>query len=390
MDRLRARRYLKIGIRRVSRANKVAADLPACGTILLLSNVRSEIGRYHGAKLETVLQSIKRSGSRLTWASEKEGSLGETARVLFHCLCSNGLVIYFYMIDRVAKIVLVAAIGCVLSVAGRGEEIVKPLKDIEYAKVGSRSLGLDLYLPENDSLDGIIVWIHGGAWRSGSKNKVPALELVEQGWALASVDYRLSGEARFPAQIHDIKAAIRFLRAKSQEYGFRAENVFIMGSSAGGHLAALAGVTNGHDKLEGNVGEHANESSDIQGIVSLYGASNLTSILDQSTPHGLSVRGPALDMFIGGHPDDVAEIARLASPVFHVDADDPPLLLIHGDQDPQMPINQSHELEGRYESVGAPVIFEALHGAKHGGKMFYDTERLQRMHRFLAGIVGGL
>lgn len=321
---------------------------------------------------------------------QKRKALLELVGILSHCLCSDGLVIYFDMIDRVAKLVLVATIGCALSVAGRSEEMVKPIKDIEYAKVGSRSLGLDLYLPEGDSLDGIIVWIHGGAWRSGSKNKVPALELVEQGWALASVDYRLSGEARFPAQIHDIKAAIRFLRAKSQEYGFRAENVFIMGSSAGGHLAALAGVTNGHDKLEGNVGEHANESSDIQGIVSLYGASNLTTILEQSTPHGLSVRGPALDLFIGGQPDELVEATRLASPVFHVDADDPPLLLIHGDQDPQMPINQSHELEGRYESVGAPVIFEALHGAKHGGKMFYDTERLQRMHRFLAGIVGGL
>lgn len=285
---------------------------------------------------------------------------------------------------------LVCVVGCSFSWTGMSESSPERIRDIEYARIGDRSLELDLYLPEGDSVDGIIVWIHGGAWRSGSKDKVPVLDLLERGWAIASVDYRLSGEARFPAQIHDIKAAIRFLRAKSESLGIRSENVFIMGSSAGGHLAALAGVSNGHRKLEGLVGDYRSERSDIQGIVSLYGASNLTTILHQSTPHGLSVRGPALDLFIGGQPDVLVEATRLASPVFHVDANDPPLLMIHGDQDPQMPINQSHELEGAYESVGAPVVFEALHGAKHGGSSFYDVERLERMHQFLVGILGGV
>ena len=290
---------------------------------------------------------------------------------------------------RVTKIWLMGALGCLLWLSGRSEEAIKATKDVEYAAVGSRHLKLDLYIPENYSINGVIVWIHGGAWRSGSKDKVPVVGLVDKGWAIASVDYRLSGEARFPAQIHDIKAAIRFLRAKSEKFGIKADNVFIIGSSAGGHLAALAGITNGHEVLEGKVGDYRSESSAIQGIVSLYGASNLTTILNQSTPHGLSVRVPALDLFIGGQPDDLVEETRLASPVFHVDANDPPLLMIHGDQDPQMPINQSHELEGRYESVGAPVIFEALHGAKHGGAMFYDAERLDPIHRFLSRVIGG-
>ena len=292
------------------------------------------------------------------------------------------------MIYRVTQVLFAGILGCFLSSAGRGEELMRVIKDVEYASIGDRSLGLDLYVPKNNSVDGIIVWIHGGAWRSGSKDKVPVLGFVEKGWAIASVDYRLSGEARFPAQIHDIKAAIRFLRAKSDAYGLRTDNVIIIGSSAGGHLAALAGVTNGDKYLEGSVGGFRNESSEIQGIISLYGASNLTTILNQSTPHGLSVRVPALDLFIGGQPDVLVEETRLASPVFHVDANDPPLLMIHGDQDPQMPINQSHELEGKYESVGASVIFEALHGAKHGGSMFYDTERMDRMNRFLTKIIG--
>ena len=259
-------------------------------------------------------------------------------------------------------------------------------KDIPFAQVNGRPIHMDIYTPEKRARDGLIVWIHGGAWRRGSKENPPILPLVQKGWPVASVEYRLSGEARFPAQIHDIKAAIRFLRANEKRYGLRTKRVFIFGSSAGGHLAALAGVTNGVPELEGFVAGDRDQSSDIQGIVSLYGASNLTTILDQSTPHGLSVRVPALELFIGGRPENVPEVARLASPVFHVDKDDPPLLMIHGDQDPQMPINQSIELLGKYENLELDVEFAPLHGGKHGGKAFYDEQRIEMMHRFLMGI----
>ncbi len=286
------------------------------------------------------------------------------------------------MIDRWILVAVGMMFGMSLCANG-GYKIVK---DVEFASVDDHSLILDLYFPNGERREGLLVWVHGGAWRSGSKDEVPALELVNKGWTIASVDYRLSGEARFPAQIHDIKAAIRFLRAKHHDYGYSAGKVIVMGSSAGGHLVALSGVTNGHGALEGVVGDHLDQSSDIQGIISIYGASNLTTILAQSTPHGLSVRVPALDLFIGGQPDAMVEETRLASPVFHVDANDPPLLMIHGDQDPQMPINQSHELEGKYEEFSLPVTFEVLHGAEHGGEMFYDADRIDLMHRFLLGL----
>ena len=259
-------------------------------------------------------------------------------------------------------------------------------KDIPFAQVNGRPIHLDIYTPQKKPRNGVIVWIHGGAWRRGSKENPPILALVEKGWPVASIEYRLSGEARFPAQMHDIKAAIRFLRAQQKQYGLRADRIFIFGSSAGGHLAALAGVANGVEELEGFATDYADQSSDIQGIVSLYGASNLTTILDQSTPHGLSVRVPALELLIGGRPEDVPSVAQLASPVFHVDEDDPPLLLIHGDQDPQMPINQSIELLGKYQELGLDVTFAPLHGAKHGGKVFYEDERIELMHKFLMGI----
>ena len=258
--------------------------------------------------------------------------------------------------------------------------------DVVYATVNGKSLGLDIYLPESVETPPLLVWIHGGAWRMGSKEQLPSV-FVENGFATASLDYRLSTEARFPAQVHDIKAAIRFLRAEGPKYGFRTDRIAIAGASAGAHLAALVGVTNGHPVLEGKVGSYQNESSDVQAIISFYGASNLTSILRQSTPWGLQVRQPALDLLLGAQPEDVIDLAKLASPVFHVDASDPPLLLLHGDQDPQMPINQSHELEGAYQQLGLDVFFDVVHGGRHGGDEFYSGEHLARVLSFLNRVI---
>jgi len=256
-------------------------------------------------------------------------------------------------------------------------------RDIEYAKVGKVALTLDLYLPRGKAREPLIVWVHGGAWRSGSKKSMPLTKLVEEGYSVASVDYRLSTQARFPAQVHDIKAAIRYLRGHGERWKVATKKIVVAGDSAGGHLAALVGVSNRNAELEGEAGNHRNQSSDVQGIISFYGAANLTTILKQSTPHGLEVRVPALDLLLGGQPDAVPALARLASPVFYVDHGDPPLLLLHGDQDPQMPINQSLELLGAYQKAKAPVQFEVVHGAAHGGAMFYDVERTKILKGFL-------
>lgn len=259
-----------------------------------------------------------------------------------------------------------------------------PIKrDLPFAQVGATALQLDLYLPDSGTPAGLIVWVHGGAWRAGSRANVDVQGLTDRGWAIASVDYRLSPVARFPAQIHDIKAAIRYLRAHATELGYPTTPFILAGSSAGGHLAALAGVSDGVATLEGEVGDCRAQSSRVQAIVDLYGASNLTSILAQSTPGGVAMRVPALELLLGGRPEAQPELARLASPVFHVDAQDPPLLLLHGDQDPQMPINQSHELQGAYEALGLPVVFRVVHGAAHGGPAFTTPAQLDFIDTWL-------
>ena len=260
-------------------------------------------------------------------------------------------------------------------------EPFKKITNVKYAEVEGRTLALDLYLPSAKNSP-LIVWIHGGAWRAGSKDFMPLTSLVESGYAIASLDYRLTTSAKFPALIHDCKGAIRWLRAHAPEYRYNSKLIGIAGNSAGGHMVALIGTSNGNKELEGNVGGNKTQSSYVQAIVSYYGASNLTTILGQSTPHGLNVRVPALKLLLGDTPDKTEALAKLASPVFHVDKNDPPLLLLHGDQDPQMPINQAHELHAGFKAQKLDVHFEVIHGAAHGGKAFYDSERNSLVKKF--------
>ncbi len=266
-------------------------------------------------------------------------------------------------------------------------EVARHLTDITYARIGERKLALDLHLPAGVAQPPLVVYVHGGAWHLGSKAEYPRF-LVAQGFAVASVEFRSSSEARFPAGVHDIKAAIRFLRAKAKQYGYAGGRIAISGASSGAHLAAMVGTTNGVAELEGNVGEFPRESSAAQALVSWFGASNFNTILAQSTPFGRSLREPALKQLLGGLPEEVPALARQASPVTHVGAGDPPALLLHGDQDRQMPMHQTLELEAAYRRAGLPVEMVIVDGAGHGDDAFYTGEPAQRALAFLRRTIG--
>ncbi len=272
--------------------------------------------------------------------------------------------------------------SCLFSLTAFAQKDTVTTKNVVYAEVGNRKLLLDLYQLRSQKNPYLIVWVHGGAWRSGSKES-PPLGMLSAGYAIASLDFRLSTEAQFPAQVHDIKAAIRFLRAHASKYGYRHDSVIIWGSSSGGHLVALVGTTNNDPYMEGTEGNYLTESSAVQAVIDFYGPTNFLTILTQSTPHGISVRAPALALLLGKPVEEVKELAQKASPVFQVDPKDPPMLIVHGDQDIQVPVNQSLELMAAYKKNALPVQLEIIPGAGHGDNIYYKKEVQNMMVNFL-------
>ncbi len=282
---------------------------------------------------------------------------------------------------------LLAALLCGSLMPAAAATVAGSHLDIPYATVGSRTLRLDLHLPDTDRTPPLVIYLHGGAWSGGDKAEVPPF-LVEGGYAVASLDFRSSEEARFPANVHDIRAGIRFLRAQADRYGYRADRIAVTGASSGGHLAALVGVTNDHADLEGQVGDHPGQSSRVQAIITWVGASNLATIIPQSTPQGLEVRVPALQALLGALPEEVPELTLLASPVAHVDAGDPPVLILHGDQDLTMPVNQALELDAAYRRAGLVAELMIIPGVGHVARPFFTGPAVDRALDFLHRTIG--
>lgn len=277
------------------------------------------------------------------------------------------------------------ALFSILSVSIYAQQDTIITKNIVYAEVENRQLKLDIYKLKEQKEPYLIVWVHGGAWHSGNKEN-PPLGLLPYGYALASVDFRVSTEKPFPVQIYDIKAAIRFLRANAQKYGYKSEKIIIWGASSGGHLAALVATTNNNAALEGNLGNYTNTLSAVQACIDFYGPTNFLTILNQSTPHGLNVRLPALAILLGKPVEQVNELAKLASPVYQVDAACPPMFIAHGEQDAQVPINQSIELMSVYKSKNLKVQIEFVPNAGHTDPIYYKKAMMEQVDKFLKEI----
>jgi acetyl esterase/lipase len=264
---------------------------------------------------------------------------------------------------------------------GRLPASVKALADLEYARAGEKRLLLDLYLPEPAAAPlPVVVWVHGGAWRGGSKDQTPALPLLRHGYAVASISYRLSQEARFPAQIHDCKAAIRWLRAHAREYRLDPDRFGVWGSSAGGHLVALLG-TSGGVKVGGNAGV----SSRVQAVCDWFGPTDFLQMQGHA-PAGSPLNHDAPDspesLLIGGPiQENRAKVAR-ANPITYVTRDDPPFLIMHGDRDNLVPLHQSELLHQALQKARVPVTLVRLEGAGHGGPGFETPEVRQQVVEF--------
>tara|TARA_R110002096_G_scaffold173997_4_gene349576 strand:- start:13223 stop:14338 length:1116 start_codon:yes stop_codon:yes gene_type:complete len=251
-----------------------------------------------------------------------------------------------------------------------GNDQFTKLSDLDYAGNDNPKQKLDLYLPKelgDDPLP-VVCWIHGGGWKAGDKsNGTKVARLATTGsYAGVSIGYRLSTEAPWPAQIHDCKAAIRWIRANAEKYNLDPDRIAVWGSSAGGHLVAMLGVSHGVADLEGTIGPHTGQSSDVACVVDYYGPTELLTMNDHPSKIDHNAPNSPESILIGGAIQANKDRANNASPITHVTADDAPTLIVHGTKDDLVPYPQSVDFEKKLEASGVSATFVTVQDGGHG------------------------
>jgi len=274
----------------------------------------------------------------------------------------------------------------------RAPQGVKVLRDLPYADTDNPRQRLDLVLPEkrigNEPLP-LVVWIHGGGWRNGDKrsgiNRVAPVVTTGR-YVGATIGYRLSGEAQWPLQIHDCKAAIRWLRAHAKEYGIDPKRIAVWGSSAGGHLVSMLGVSGGVEVLEGKLGEHLDQSSRVQAVVNYYGPSALLLMNSKPSRIDHDAKESPESQLIGAPIQTVKEKTRQASPLTHVTRDDTPHLHVHGTNDPLVPFHQSQIYHAALKKVGVESTLITVQAGGHSAPRPVDAGQVRTfLERHLYG-----
>lgn len=255
---------------------------------------------------------------------------------------------------------------------------IKAERNISYIPGGDRAQTLDIYFPEQPSEKPLplLVWIHGGGWSAGSKSECPYLRETPRGYVAASIEYRFSQKAIFPAQAQDCQAAIRWLRANAKKYSIDPEHIGIGGNSAGGHLVALLG-TSGGKKVFPPIGGNEDQSDRVQAVCDLYGPADFFTVITQAN-EDKNVKnvfkwnkGDPYSKLIGGSGlGEDKEKCDAVSPTHYVSKDNPPFLILHGDHDPLVPYGQSVELADLLTKAGVDVILQRMPGSGHGGPAF--------------------
>ena len=260
-----------------------------------------------------------------------------------------------------------------------GEEITYDLNaELIYSDAGGHPQALDLYLPKDaQGPVPVIVWVHGGGWLNGSKKNPKCLYMVDHGYAVASINYRLTQVAQWPAQIDDCRESVRWLKKQAKQYNLDADHIGVWGSSAGGHLVALMG-TLPYDKNE-------TVSSRVQAVCDWFGPTELLSMPPNNVGNGRTEEDVANSngaKLLGCTVKDCPELAKQASGLDQVSSDDPPFLIMHGDLDPGVPISQSTRLYEKLKAQGVHAELAIIAGAGHGGPLFATDEVNMRVLSF--------
>ena len=265
-------------------------------------------------------------------------------------------------------------------------------RDLRYGEHKERNT-LDLFVPKSDKPLPLIIWVHGGAWQGGSKaGPNPALQFLAKGYAVAAVNYRLSQHAVYPAQIQDCKEAIRLLRAHARKYNLDPDRFGVWGASAGGHLVALLGTTAGEKTLQRPDSPNKDVSDRVQCVVDFFGPVDLTKMAAQAMaePAGAKSKfdhdGPNSpeSKLVGGPIQKNKEKAATANPINFIDKDDAPVLMLHGDTDPLVPLGQSEIFLAALKKAGVEAELVVIKGGGHGGAGFASKENLNKIEAFFA------
>lgn len=269
------------------------------------------------------------------------------------------------------KITLIALLAvCLTGGVLRAEVTLE--ENITYGEGGDTELKLDIAQPGGDGPFPAIVFIHGGGWYQGNRQgyRSQIMEAAKRGYVAATISYRLmkfdeekkettTATPNFPAQIHDAKASIRWLRANAKKYHVDPDRIGVTGGSAGGHLSLLVGLTDAQSNLEGE-GGNPDQSSRVQAVVNVFGPT------DMAACHKTTVVAWIFRLFMGGTPVETAETYKAASPITYVSQDDPPVLTLHGDRDMLVPIAQATILDEKMKAAGAPHTLMIFEGQGHG------------------------
>ena len=254
-------------------------------------------------------------------------------------------------------------------------------KGIVYCGRGGKEMKLDLYYPKDlkEPVPGV-VGIHGGGWSKGSRDdyKYYAIVLAQEGYVAATISYRLSGEAKFPAAVEDCKAAVRWMRANAEKYQIDPERIGVVGGSAGGHLSLMVGYVSEVPELEGE-DCHPDESSRVQAVVNFYGPTDLTTEYARNRGEVKSFLG--IDSY-----DENPKPFEMGSPLYHLTEDDPPTLTFHGTIDELVPLSQAERLHEKLDELGIPNVYDPFPGWPHSMDIAkpVNDRCLYRIKKFLA------
>jgi acetyl esterase/lipase len=268
--------------------------------------------------------------------------------------------------------------------------------DIPYASL-SPAQKLDIYLPESGAGPfPVIVSIHGGAFMGcdkGDMQVMPMLEGLKRGYTVVSINYRLSGEAKFPALVQDAKTAIRWIRANAGQYGFNPKRIIAWGGSAGGYICSMLALSAQVKELEDLSLGYANQVCDVQAAVVWYGPTNFLKMDEQlaatgkASPLEFSHSGANSpeSLLLGRTITEIPERVRAANPETYIGVSAPPMLLQHGREDPVVPVQQSIEFAEKLQQVYGTehIILEVLEHAVHADPAFETQENVERVLRFL-------